>query len=153
MARSRKERIVERLRRVRDELLGALKGTKPEEFEWKPRPDMKSVKDMLRECGAVETVVVGLVRDGKAPEFEGAVAWSGEDLGSTLSDLARIREETEAFLEACPEERLDQPFPLQQGRELEGEELLRLIATHEYYHVGQIVYNRWILGYNPYQQE
>lgn len=151
MARPRKERILERMRRVRAELLETLKEVKAEEFDWKPRPDMKSVKDMLKECGAVEAVIVSLVRDGKAPDFEGAVAWSGEDLEAILSDLQRIREETERFLETCPEEKLDATFEAG-GRKLEGEEFLRFIPMHEYYHLGQIIYNRWMLGYNPYAQ-
>lgn len=28
--------------------------------------------------------------------------------------------------------------------------MLDWIGMHEYYHLGQLVYNRWMLGYNPY---
>jgi len=152
MARSRRERIIADFNRIREELEETLKDCKPEEFDWKPRPDMKSVKEMLRECGIAEKVLVTLVRDGEMPPWEGAVSWSGEDLESTIRDLETIRQETLQFLEDCSDDDLDRMHTLRAGRELEGEDILRSIARHEYYHLGQIIYNRWLLGYNPYQQ-
>lgn len=29
--------------------------------------------------------------------------------------------------------------------------MVRWVARHEYYHLGQLIYNRWLLGYNPYK--
>jgi uncharacterized damage-inducible protein DinB len=151
MTRPRKERITADFKRIRDELFETLKNCKPEEFDWQPRPGMKSVKAMLRECGTLERVAISVMRDGKAPDWEKAVAWSGEDLSTTLKDLEKIRQETLAFLHSCTEAQLDKVYTLRPGRDLEGEELFRLITRHEYYHSGQIIYNRWLLGYNPYQ--
>jgi hypothetical protein len=39
------------------------------------------------------------------------------------------------------------------GSAIEPEEVARWIARHEYYHLGQIISYRWILGDNPLQRD
>ncbi|MBI1730106.1 DinB family protein [Candidatus Acetothermia bacterium] len=153
MARTRKERLTSGLKVVRDQLLDSLQGCQAEEFEWKPRPDMKSVKEMIRECGAVEKVLVNYARSGEQLDFQKAVQWTGEDLPSTLSDLEVIRRDTIQYINVLKDADFEQTRKNRRGEETEIEEFLRSIYTHEYYHVGQIIYNRWLLGYNPYKKQ
>lgn len=153
MAMTRKERIADDLKRIRDQLKETLASSTPEEFTWKPRPDMKSVKEMLRECGEVETIFVAFFRDGTNLEFGKAVTWSGEDQAATIADLEKIRQETLAILNKSSDADLEKTMKAKSGREWVGEEIFRTLARHEYYHLGQIVYNRWMLGHNPYNKK
>lgn len=153
MAMTRKERIADDFKRIRDQLNESLQGITPEELTWKPRPDMKSVKDMLRECGEVEKIFVGFFRDGTQLDFGKAVQWSGEDFASTMADLEKIRQETIQTLSKASDADLEKMLKAKTGREWVGEEIFRTVARHEYYHLGQIVYNRWMLGHNPYNKK
>ncbi len=153
MALTRKERIADDFKRIRDQLNESLQGITAEEFAWKPRPDMKSIKDMLRECGEVEKVFVAFFRDGTNLEFGKAVTWSGEDQASTMADLDKIRQETLETLNQASDADLEKVSKAKSGREWVGEEIFRTLARHDYYHLGQIVYNRWLLGHNPYNKK
>jgi uncharacterized damage-inducible protein DinB len=153
MAMSRKERIADDFKRIRDQLKESLEGLTQDEFTWKPRPDMKSVKEMLRECGEVEKLFVTFFRDGTMLEFGKAVQWSGEDVASTMADLEKIRQETIQALNQASEADLEKVLKAKSGREWVGEEIFRSSARHEYYHLGQVVYNRWLLGHNPYSKK
>lgn len=90
--------------------------------------------------------------------WETAVAWSGNTAESTLKDLAAIRAETLAYLNASTEETLETPIPVPSewreyfsGDTIEPEEMIRWVIRHEYYHLGQLITYRWILGDNPYK--
>lgn len=102
--------------------------------------DLKRFRDELVEA----------LKSCKPEEFD---RWSGEDLQSTLADLEKIRQETLQFLGRCTDADLEKTHKVSPDRELETEEIFRLVARHEYYHLGQIIYNRWQLGYNPYKTE
>jgi len=152
MARPRKERLIKGFARVREQLVEALEGCNDEEFTWKPRPDMKSVQEMLRECGTIETIIVTYAQTEEQLEFETAVPWKGDNLKVTMKELEKIRGDTLQYIETLSEEELDATRLNPRGEETEIEEFLRSIYIHEYYHVGQIIYNRWLLGHNPYNK-
>ena len=92
-------------------------------------------------------------------ELEWPAVWESldkNDLTTLLADLANIRAETLAFLDACTEEQLQTPMPLTpewQGYfhapTVEPEVLLRWIVRHEYYHLGQLVTYQWQRGNLP----
>ncbi len=153
MPRPRTERLTRGLKIVRDQLIEAVQNCPPEEFDWKPRPGMKSVKDMLRECGGIEKVLLEYAKTGEQLDYQKIVKWSGEDLGTTLADLEKIREESLKFIGTLDEHDLDETRKNRRGEDTEVEEFLRSIYIHEYYHVGQIIYNRWMLGHNPYEKK
>ncbi len=151
-----KDRLVKCLKGVRDEVTALSNKIGRDEFNWAPRPDMKSFRELLREMATMERICIAWVSTGQELVWESAVAWSGEDLESTLRDLERVRKQTTTYLASCTEEQLEQPMPALWGsflgREmLEPEEMVRWVAMHEYYHLGQMVSYRWILGHNPYR--
>ena len=152
-----KARLLKELQEIRDELVETARSIKPEEFDWQPRPDMKSAKAMLQEIGAMEKVCVTVLAGGSKLEWEKAVQWSGDDLNSILKDLESIRKETLRYLESLSDDDLHKPVEMPEswhqytGPRWEPEEMIRWIARHEYYHLGQLIYNRWLLGYNPYR--
>lgn len=154
--KTRKEQIQTELDEIRQELLDTAKGIKPEEFTWEPRPGMKSAKALLQEIGAMEKIHTVFLAQNTIISWENAVPWSGESLQAVVSDLQTIRQETLTFLRLCSDRDFESPRPIPEpwqqwwGKEASPEMMLRWVARHEYYHLGQLIYNRWLLGYNPY---
>jgi uncharacterized damage-inducible protein DinB len=160
--RPHKDRLLHDLDEIRMELAGEVRRIKPEELNWAPRSDMKTFKALLLEIGAMEKVCMHWLAhqtmfDWK--EAEAAVGSDANDPGGLLEGLGRVREATLGYLNACSEEKLQTPVPVPKewevywGSAIEPEETVRWIARHEYYHLGQIISYRWILGDNPYQRE
>ena len=158
--RARIERIVKELADIHKELFSESEKITPEEFEWLPRPDMqaRTAKGLLREIATMEKLTMGWFSTGKMLDWNSAIPWSGDDAQSTLNDLRKVREETMQYLESCADADLDEPRPMPAqwhqycGTHWPLEEAVRWVARHEYYHLGQLIYNRWLLGHNPYQQ-
>jgi uncharacterized damage-inducible protein DinB len=155
--RSRKESLLVGLEEIRKELLQTAESIKPEEFVWEPRPGMKSAKALLQEIGIEEKINTAFLAQGQILGWRDAVRWSGETLPAILRDLQKIREETLAFLKKCCDKDFEAPRPIPApfdqwfGAEASPEPILGWVRQHEYYHLGQLIYNRWMLGYNPYE--
>lgn len=157
-ARTRLERILKELADIRKELISESEKITPEEFEWLPRPDMqaRTAKGLLREIATMEKLSIGWFATGKMLPWESAIAWSGEQVQSTLNDLKQVRDETLQYLATCTDANLDEPRPMPEqwhqhcGTHWPIEEAVRWVARHEYYHLGQLIYNRWLQGHNPY---
>ena len=154
---SLRERSLKELQEIRSELLVTAERISPQEFDWLPRPGMKSAKSLLKEIGTMEQMHVLFLSHGEVSDWDNAVNWSGEDLGSILEDLKSIRDITQEFLQRCTERRFETLRPVpgvwQQwwGKEASPEAMISWVMRHEYYHLGQLIYNRWLLGYNPYE--
>jgi uncharacterized damage-inducible protein DinB len=154
--RSRATRLKIELDAIREQLNEQIDAIPPDELGWKPKPDMKSFQDLLLEIGAQERISLRWVRERETLEWSeawDAIRREGEETGSFREALARVRAETLGFLAEAEEERLQTPAPLPQewraafGAEaIEPEELIREIARHEYYHLGQIIAYRRIRG-------
>ena len=161
MGRPHSERLLFDLNEVRKELEMEVDKVKAEEFEYSPSPDlgMKSCKALLQEIGSMEKICMTWTAHQQMLGWETAVAWSGNDAVSTMKDLAAIRAETLAYLKDAGEDKLQAPIPVPAewrqyfaGDTIEPEEMIRWVTRHEYYHLGQLVTYRWILGDNPYKQ-
>jgi len=159
MKASFKEFLLKELGEVRKELLETASKIKTEEYDWHPRPDMKSAKDLLIEiCG--EELWMNSLMKGKLIKWSEAEAKiKGEDLQSILNELQNVRKETIEFIESKNDEELWNPIEeLPQdvkeycGGDIVPGEFLDFTLRHEYYHLGQLIYNRWLLGYNPYKE-
>ena len=159
MGRPHKERLLHDLNEIRTELAGEIGKLNPEEIDYSPSPEnkMKTVKDLLQEIGTMEKITIGWLIEGKMAPWETAVAWSGSTAESTMKDLEAVRADTLRYLSDQTEESLQTPVPLPQEwhqyfpvKDIEPEEMLRWVCRHEYYHLGQIISYRWILGDNPY---
>jgi hypothetical protein len=107
-----------------------------------------------------------VTRAPRAPFAGTPGAWCGErheDLQTALAGdrnhaaLEKVRAETLTYLRDCTEERLETPIPLPEAwyeyfggaRVIEPEELMRRVARHEYYHLGQLITYRWQRGNSP----
>ena len=152
-----KEQLQREMVETRKELVSTVKGCTPEEFVWVPRPGMKSVHALLEEVGLMEKLHTMLLAQNKLGSWGSAVRWSGKTVDKVLKDLTTIRKETLAFLKRCSDKDFQTPRAIPQpwqqwwGKEATPEALVRWMGRHEYYHLGQIIYNRWMIGHNPYQ--
>jgi uncharacterized damage-inducible protein DinB len=151
-----REQIKTELAETRKGLVELCQDISDEDFVWEPRPGMKSVKAQLEECGIMDKLHAHLVTTGEMLDWKTAITWSGENVEAYLKDLAAIRKETNQVIDNISDDAWFSPIAIPEewkqwwGKEKAPESLIRWILRHEYYHVGQIVTNRWLLGHNPY---
>lgn len=158
MSKDRVNRIVFALNQIREELVERLRSMDQGEFEWVPRPGMKSAKDQIREVVHMEIVCIGHAKTGETPDWETAVEWTGDDVESHIAVLEKVRGETLEYLQDLSDEDLDKHVelpekwkPWWETDSIAIEEFARWVARHEYYHIGQITTHLWTLGKNPYE--
>lgn len=155
------DRLLSDLKDIRKELLGELRGIQPEEFDWAPKEGMKSFKALVVEIATMEELCAGLAATGDTPEWEAVDEGFRRRATSPeqgIAVLEEVRSKTNRYLGSTSEEKLETAVPVpaewQQylGEQIEPEELIRWIAKHEYYHLGQIISYRWIQGHDPYKE-
>lgn len=151
------ERWFTNLKENRDELIETVATIKPEEFTWEPRPGMKSAKDLLAEIAAGELWLNNFLEN---PEKK--LSWDdafkqvkSDSLEILMKELETLREKTIHHYKNIPEEDLlkEYELPAYPGQTFSPEEAMRYTIQHEYYHLGQLIYNRWMLGFNPYKEK
>lgn len=158
MGRPYKDRLLYDLNEVRKELSEEVAKLKPEEFNYAPKEDMKSCKALLQEIGTMEKICITWVTKQQMLEWDTAASWTGDDANAIIADLSAIRGETLAYLAASTEGSLQAGAPVPDVwkqympfEAIEPEEMIRWVTRHEYYHLGQLISYRWILGDNPYK--
>jgi len=104
------QRLLRELKGIRDELQEVTRKLQPEEFDWQPRPGMKSAKGLLQEIARMEKICVNVAMGGPKLEWERAVSWSGTDVNAILNDLDAVRSETVRHLQSISDERLQTPI-------------------------------------------
>jgi uncharacterized damage-inducible protein DinB len=148
------EKWLENLNEIRDELIDTASSIKPQEYAWEPRPGMKSAKSLLAEIAAGEIWLNHFLTN---PEQK--LTWDNsfkqvksDSLEIVLEFLSTLREKTIHLYKNIPEEDLlkEYELPGHPDQKISPEEAMRYMIQHEYYHLGQLIYNRWLLGYNPY---
>lgn len=160
-ARHHADRLRQDLREIRAELTQVVRELAPAGLDWAPRPDMRSVKHLLQEIGAMEEINRLWAAHQQIGDWK--AIWQSLDkdnVESTLSALEAVRTETLTYLDGCTEEQLQTPIPLpetwQQYFEgasvIEPEELLRWVARHEYYHLGQLITYSFLRAPGPSPQ-
>ena len=159
MGRPYKDRLLYDLNEVRRELTEEVAKLKPEEFDYAPEESMKSCKALLQEIGSMEKICLTWVARQQMLEWDTAVAWSGQNADAIMTDLEAIRAETLDYLDSSSEDSLQAGVPVPDAwkqympfEAIEPEEMLRWVTRHEYYHLGQLITYRWILGDNPYKR-
>src|SRR5688572_24129703 len=156
MARMLRDRLIFELESIRKELIDTVSPVT--DLDYAPAEGMKPYDVQLREIGAMEAESSILLRTGRVPTWEECEACiTGTTTEAILASLAEVRRKFIDWLSAVEDEHLREPIPIPEewwsylgDRELEREELVRWVARHEYYHLGQIIIYRWIQGHNPY---
>ena len=143
-----------RLAVVRRQLDAVVDRFSDEEFHWTPREGMKTVGEQLLEIAdkdreSVIWIQTGVWPDDDPPSFDLETA----TMADARRALREIRETTLAYLDSLSEAELELPVQ-SPDRWLEAlgltecprSEVLRNIAAHEWYHTGQLVSYRLLLG-------
>ena len=149
------EKWLENLREIREELLDTVKNITEEELIWAPKPGMKSAKALLVEIAAGEVWLDHfLTHPGEQLSWKSAFELvKGNSLLELIRELESIRLQTVLLFQQYSETELfeEKPWPNDTTKTFSPEESMRYLIQHEYYHLGQLIYNRWMLGYNPFQ--
>lgn len=147
LERPHAERLRHDLSEIRAELVATVNELGAAGLNWAPRPDMRTGKQLLQEIGAMEACSRRWITHQELPDW-GAVTdrLDADTPEAILSGLEEVRTDTLAYLNDCTEDQMETPMPLPESwREyfggttvIEPEELLRWVARHEYYHLGQL---------------
>jgi hypothetical protein len=161
MARPLRDRLLHELDSIRNELIETISSLSKTDLDFAPRDGMKGYRALLIEIGAMEAESSILIRTGRVPEWSESESYvKGESVAELLESLAAIRQDLRAHIDQADEAELARQIPIPEewwsfigDSEIEVEELLRWVARHEYYHLGQIITYRWIQGNNPYRAD
>lgn len=162
MPRQIAERLIHELLQIRAELREVVAPIPDSDIDWAPEPSMKSYRQQLHEIGAMQAETAIILTEKRMPSWDECKAnVQGDSLPSILASLDGTLNELINQLKLMTDDELRSTFPLDESNakffgvavHVELEELIRFIARHEYYHLGQIVTYRWIQGHNPYEKE
>lgn len=158
MGRPHRDRLLSNLKEIREQLDSLVAAIPAAEFEFAPKPDMKSIRAILLEIGTMEKVCVAWAHHKELADWQAtwdALDWGDGGGDAAVAVLTRVRAETIAYLEGCTEATLETPISLDPSWHgyfgsptVEPEELIRWVARHEYYHLGQLVIYRWMEGHS-----
>lgn len=145
---------------VRAELEETFPHLSDDMLDWAPAPGMRTVQGQFVEILVTEHSIDDRLykRPRRTYEEREAPFWEIKSVAGLVQTLAEVRRETLAFIEGMDEEALSAPvdvspeFTQWQGiHPVSVAELVRFIARHEYYHVGQLTSYLWARGDDPYK--
>ncbi len=156
MGRPLAQRLLLNLADIRKELIETVRQVPDADLEWAPAEGMKSYRAQLQEIGTMEKLCMGFIDSGELLPWEMSAYAPSATVEAGLAELEAIRSQTIAYLESASEDKLQTPVASPDdwkqyfGDTIEPEEVIRWIAMHEYYHMGQIIAYRWSQGHSPY---
>ncbi len=161
MAKSLRDRLIYDLTDVRKELRETVAPMDGGELDEVPGEGMRSARAVLQEVGAMEAVCMSVLLTGQEGDWQAAseriTGDSGDALLAALDDLRR---ETLDYVARADESKLQTPAPLPESwfgyfdsADIAPEDMIRWIARHEYYHLGQLVIYRWLKGHSPNRED
>jgi len=160
--RSIADRLRHELTSIRKELVEEVARIPEDGFTWAPAEGMKPYRDLLLEIGTMERESATFLSTGRVPEWQpmwDSLAERAQSPSSLMKAMEADRADILRYLDEADDERFRTTLPIPQdwhelfgAPALEPEEMLRWIARHEYYHLGQIITYNWIRGDNPYKR-
>jgi uncharacterized damage-inducible protein DinB len=153
------QRLVARLALVRADLDEAIGRLNDADLSWAPTEGMRTLGGQLQEIAATERQVLLLLKEGPGSDFDSIFRECERETVAEFVELLRAtRAETLALIASLSDEELETPRPMPKGwfealglERTPVSEVIRSIAQHEWYHVGQIVSYLWSRGDNPYK--
>jgi uncharacterized damage-inducible protein DinB len=139
-----------------DEALGRIDGGM---LDWSPAPGMRTLGGQLIEIAGSELQVVEVLQERPYVEDDEVRKRAGDcsSLEALVVFLNRVRASTIEYIDGLSVEEMEAEVELKGWHESIGlartprSEILRSIAQHEAYHVGQIVSYLWARGDDPYK--
>ena len=133
--------LIEGIRSSRRYFLNHIKGLRDDQWDWKPYPECKSIRETLAHLIADDRATIHMLETGQFPDF-GSLLESEtgtEKLESLLSDShEKLCEFIKAKFSSTPLDTLvnfwEGPVPLAQA--------ITGISSEDYYHAGQVAFIR-----------
>ena len=144
-----------RLHYVRQDFDGALEKVTDADLPWRPADGMPSIAGLLVEIANKEKELIAWLEHGEWPDDDPDAFDETATLADIRSVLATLREQTLRYIDSFDEEALEElvPCPEQWWEALRLEacprsEILRNVASHEWYHTGQLIVYLSLRGVN-----
>ena len=142
---------------VRQDLNQVLDRFADGEFSWSPRSGMRTVGGQILEFADKDRETVIWMKTGEWPDDEPpSFDIEATNLTQARSLLEEIRASTLEYLDSMTLAELELPVHSPERwhealrlTECPRSEVLRNIAAHDWYHTGQLVTYRWMLGDDP----
>ncbi len=120
---------------------------------------MKTYRDLIHEIAWIAAESTIVITENRIPsEQEAMDSINKRSLSSLKEGLQTWHEKLLDHLSTAADESLSKTHRFDSNwakffgtTDIELEELIRWIARHEYYHLGQIITYGWIQGRNPYR--
>ena len=133
--------LIEGVRASRKYFLNHIRSLKDDQWDWKPYPECKSIRETLAHLIADDRATIHMLETGRFPDFGGLLE-SETDTDKLESLLSDSHEKLCEFIKAkssnTPLDTLvnfwEGPIPL--GRAIIG------ISAEDYYHAGQVAFIR-----------
>lgn len=146
-----------RLSIVRKQFDRVLDRFSEDDLTWRPAPTAKTVAEQILEIvdkdrESIRWLQTGTWPDDEPPSFE----VESTTLDEMREAMRRIRQDTLTYIDSLSESELEALHPSPEGwlealglPQCPRSEIIRNIAAHEWYHVGQLVTYRCLLGDDP----
>jgi len=156
---TQRERVIARLNSVRADLDEVLRHLNPSLMPWAPSAGMRTVAGQLVEIAGSEYQLLmrvahnEVITDGDIRDEIGTY----EDFETLRKYLDDVRRQTLEYIGSLSDEALEEEVSIPGWHESIGlPSLPRIeffigVASHEAYHVGQLVSYLWARGDNPYE--
>jgi uncharacterized damage-inducible protein DinB len=135
-----------RLRYVRQDFEDVLEQLTDADMPLRPIDDMPSVAGLLVEMANKEKEMIGWLRSGEWPDDQPDAFEETATLAEMRSVFAELRQETLRYIDSFDEAGLEElvPCPEKWWEALRLDacprgEILRNVASHEWYHTGQLI--------------
>jgi len=144
---------------VRKELLEVVPHLSDDILNWAPAAGMRTIRGQFAEILGTEVSLLEALTGSSRKEYEALEAeYKAIPTVKGLIEAAdEVRAKTLAYMDGLTEADFVAPASVSEGfaqwqemNPVPVAEVLRLIARHEYYHVGQLFSYLWAKGDNPY---
>lgn len=140
------EDLIESLRASRSNFHKHLEGLKDDQWDWKPYPECKSIRDTLIHLVVDDRVAVWALDADGEPDYEAFVNAATDEAGSDLVHLKEMLDTSfTALLEQLISRYADQPLDTEISTFGSPKKLgvaIPYFSSEDYYHTGQVAFIR-----------
>jgi uncharacterized damage-inducible protein DinB len=141
---------------VRQDLDQVLDRLSDADVPWEPKEGMRTIGGLLVEIADKEREALIWIKERTWPEEMPSFDPETSTIQEIRAVLATLRAETYAYIDSLTEAELQEPVFSPEGwwealrlKECPKSEVIRNIATHEWYHTAQLVTYLWMRGSDP----
>jgi uncharacterized damage-inducible protein DinB len=135
------EDCIHGVREARKYFLKHLKGLREDQWDWKPYPECKSIRETVAHLISDDRAVMQSLETGREPDYD-SLQESERDIVRLLALLEESHEQVCAFLkERYADKSLDTEACLYGGMMKLGSAVAH-ITSEDFYHAGQVAYIR-----------